>query len=57
VVLRAFQSGTVLSGDLPELIAFAWTRDDSPTSRISDAAWIEVFERAGFFTYPPRQHW
>jgi hypothetical protein len=53
VLLRAFQSGTVPSGDLPELIAFAWTRDDSPTSGVGDAAWIEVFERAGFFTYPP----
>jgi len=53
VLLRAFQSGTVPSGDLPELIAFAWTRDDSPTSGVSQAAWIEVFERAGFFTYPP----
>ena len=53
VLLRAFQSGAFQSGDLPELIAFAWTRDDSPTSDVSDAEWIEVFERAGFFTYPP----
>jgi hypothetical protein len=53
VLLRAFQSGTVPFGDLPELIAFAWTRDDSPTSGVGEAAWIEVFERAGFFTYPP----
>ena len=53
VLLRAVQSGTVPSSDLPELIAFAWTRDDSPTSGVSEAAWIEVFERAGFFTYPP----
>lgn len=53
VLLRAFQSGTVPSTDLPELITFAWTRDDSPTSGVSEAAWIEVFERAGFFTYPP----
>jgi hypothetical protein len=51
VLLRAFQS--VPPSDLPELIAFAWTRDDSPTSGVSEAAWIEVFERAGFFTYPP----
>jgi hypothetical protein len=53
VLLRAFQSGTIPSGDLPELIAFAWTRDDSPTSGVTEAAWIEIFERAGFFTYPP----
>lgn len=53
MLLRAFQSGTVPTGDLPELIAFAWTRDDSPTSGVGDAAWIEVFDRAGFFTYPP----
>jgi hypothetical protein len=38
---------------LSELIAFAWTRDDSPTSAVSQAAWMEVFDRAGFFTYPP----
>jgi hypothetical protein len=53
VLLRAIQSGTIPTGDLPELIAFAWTRDDSPTSGVSEAAWIEVFERAGFFSYPP----
>src|ERR1700730_11817308 len=53
VLLRAFHSGKVLPGDLPELIAFAWTRDDSPTSSVSQAAWIEIIERAGFFTYPP----
>jgi hypothetical protein len=53
VLLRAFRSGMIPSGDLPELIAFAWTRDDSPTSDVSQAAWIEVFDRAGFFTYPP----
>jgi hypothetical protein len=53
VLLHAFRSGTIPSGDLPELIAFAWTRDDSPTSDVSQAAWIKVFDRAGFFTYPP----
>lgn len=52
-LLRAFKEGTIPPGDLPELISFAWTRDDSPTSDVSEAAWIEVFERAGFFTYPP----
>ena len=53
VLLRAFESGAMPSSDLPELIAFAWTRDDSPTCGVSEAKWIEVFERAGFFTYPP----
>jgi hypothetical protein len=53
MLLRAFRSGTIPPGDLPELIAFAWTCGDSPTSGVSDAEWIEVFERAGFFTYPP----
>jgi hypothetical protein len=53
VLLRAFEAGAIPYGDLPELIAFAWTRDDSPTSGVSEAKWIEVYERAGFFTYPP----
>jgi len=53
VLLRALQSGVIPSGDLPELIAFAWTHDDSPTRGVSESEWIEVFERAGFFTYPP----
>lgn len=35
VLLRAFESGMVASGDLHELIAFAWTHDDSPTSGVS----------------------
>jgi hypothetical protein len=33
-------------------MAFVWTRDNSPTSGISEEAWIEVFEHVGFFTYP-----
>jgi hypothetical protein len=53
VLLRAFQSGMIQPDDLPELIAFAWTRDDSPASGASEAEWIEVFERTGFFTHPP----
>jgi hypothetical protein len=28
-------------------------RDDSPTCGVSEAKWIEVFKRAGLFTYPP----
>lgn len=53
VLLRALQSGVIPSADLPELIAFAWTRDDSPTTGVSEAEWIGLFERAGFFAYPP----
>ena len=53
MLVRAFQSGMIPSGDLPELIAFAWTRDDSPTFGVSEASWIEVFERAGFFSPGP----
>ena len=53
-VLRdAFRAGEVPVADLPELIAFAWTRDDSPTSDISEADWLEIFRHAGFFTFPP----
>jgi hypothetical protein len=53
-VLRdAVSAGRVSDGDLPELIAFAWTRDDEPTSDIGEADWLEIFRRAGFFTYPP----
>lgn len=53
-VLRdAFRAGTVPAADLPELIAFAWTRDDSPTSDISEADWLEIFRHVGFFTFPP----
>jgi hypothetical protein len=32
VLLRALRSGAIPTGDLAELIAFAWTRDDSPTT-------------------------
>lgn len=53
-VLRdAFRADEVPAADLPELIAFAWTRDDSPTSDISEADWLEIFRLAGFFTFPP----
>jgi hypothetical protein len=39
--------------DLPEIIANVWTRDDSPTSDLSEAGWLEIFRAAGFFCYPP----
>jgi hypothetical protein len=42
-VLRdAVWAGRVPAGDLPELIAFAWLRDDSPTAEVSEADWLEI---------------
>jgi hypothetical protein len=38
--------------DLPELIACAWLRDDSPTSDITESDWTEIFKTARFFSYP-----
>jgi hypothetical protein len=38
---------------LPEIIANVWTWDDSPTSDLSEADWLEIFRAAGFFSYPP----
>ena len=52
VLLRALQSGMVPCADLPELIAFAWTHDDSPTTGVSEAEWIGLFERAGSSPIP-----
>lgn len=53
-VLRdAIRASRVPLEDLPELIAFAWLRDDSPTSDISQSDWTEIFKAAGFFSYPP----
>jgi len=53
-VLRdAIHASRVPIEDLPELIAFAWLRDDSPTSDITEFDWIEIFKTAGFFSYPP----
>jgi hypothetical protein len=53
-VLRdAVHTDQVPTEDLPELIAFAWLREDSPTADISEADWLEVFATAGFFYYPP----
>lgn len=49
----AFTAGRIPIGDLPEITANIWTRDDSPTSGISEADWLEVFRRAGFFSWPP----
>jgi hypothetical protein len=49
----ALQAAKVPVGDLPEMIANTWTWDDSPTSDLSEASWLEIFRAAGFFTYPP----
>ena len=43
----------VRASDLPEMIANVWTRDDSPTTGLSEASWVEIFRAAGFFFYPP----
>jgi hypothetical protein len=55
VLIDAFKAGRTTPADIPELIHFAWTYDDSPTSDIGESAWLELFEHAGFFTYPPVQ--
>jgi hypothetical protein len=47
------QAGRIRAGDLPEMIANTWTWDDSPTSDLSEADWLEIFRAAGFFSYPP----
>jgi hypothetical protein len=41
---------------LPELITFAWLRDDSPTAEVSEADWLEIFAATGFFSYPAGRH-
>ena len=53
-VLRdAVRASRVPVDDLPELIAFAWLRDDSPTSDITEPDWTEIFKTVGFFSHPP----
>jgi hypothetical protein len=49
----AVQAGRIRAGDLPQIIADVWLWDDSPTSDLSEADWIQVFRTAGFFSYPP----
>ena len=49
----AFTAGRIPVGDLPEIVANIWTRDDSPTSGISEANWLAVFRQVGFFSWPP----
>lgn len=55
VLIDAFKVGRIPLADVPELIQFAWTYDDSPTSDVGEPAWIDLFEHVGFFTYPPVQ--
>jgi len=55
LLIDAFKAGRISLADAPELIHFAWTYDDSPTSDVGEPAWLELFEHAGFFTYPPVQ--
>ena len=50
---EAVRAGKVRASDLPEMIANVWTRDDSPTTGLSEAGWVEIFRAAGFFSYPP----
>jgi len=49
----AVRAGRIPASDLPEIIANIWTWDDSPTSDLSEADWLEIFRAAGFFSYPP----
>jgi hypothetical protein len=54
VALRdAVKAGKIPANDLPEIIANLWTWDDSPTSDLGEADWLEIFRAAGFFSYPP----
>jgi hypothetical protein len=43
ILLDATRAGRVPVEDLPELIAFAWLHDDSPTSDITESDWLEIF--------------
>ena len=52
VLHAAFQAGRVPVADLPELIAFTWLYDDSPTSNLGEAEWINLYNAAGFFSHP-----
>ena len=52
VLYAAFLAGRAPVADLPGLIAFAWLRDDSPTSDLSEGEWLQIYAAAGFFSYP-----
>jgi hypothetical protein len=49
----AFTAGRIPVGDLPEIIANIWTRDDSSASGISEENWLKVLRQVGFFSWPP----
>ena len=49
----ALRAGRIPASDLPEIITNIWTWDDSPTSDLGEADWLEIFHAAGFFSYPP----
>jgi len=55
VLIDAFKADRISRADLPELVHFAWTYDDSPTSDVGEPAWMDLFEHVGFFTHPPVQ--
>ena len=42
---EAARAGKVRASDLPEMIASVWTRDDSPTTGLSEAGWMELWHR------------
>ena len=42
MLIDAFKAGRIPPADMPELIQFAWTYDDSPTSDLGEAAWIDL---------------
>jgi hypothetical protein len=49
----AVRAGRIPASYLPEIIANIWTWDDSPTSDLGEADWLEIFHAVGFFSYPP----
>jgi hypothetical protein len=49
----AIRADRIAADDLPPVIADVWLWDDSPTSDLSEADWIQAFRTAGFFSYPP----
>jgi len=56
VLYEAFRAGRVSVTDLPQLIAFVWLYDDSPTSALSEAEWLEMYNATGFFSHPGEHH-
>jgi hypothetical protein len=46
VLIDAFKAGSIPRAEMPELIQFAWTYDDSPTSDVGEAAAAVITVRA-----------